>query len=50
MVRKHLAFNNDIDYLSILDENGKLDATLEPSIPDETHLRIFRAVLLGQKI
>jgi pyruvate dehydrogenase E1 component alpha subunit len=49
MVRKHLAFNDNIDYLSILDENGKLDTKLEPSIPDETHLKIFRAVLLGRR-
>jgi pyruvate dehydrogenase E1 component alpha subunit len=49
MGRKHLAFKNDIDYLSILDENNKLDSELEPDIPKEVHLKIFRAMLLGRK-
>ncbi len=49
MVRKRLALTNDIDYLSILDENGKLDIELEPDISNEVHLRIFRAMLLGRR-
>jgi pyruvate dehydrogenase E1 component alpha subunit len=49
MGRKRLALTNDIDYLSILDENGKLDAELEPDITNKVHLRMFRAVLLGRR-
>mgnify|MGYP002630320752 CR=1 FL=1 len=49
MGRKRLALTNDIDYLSILDENGTLDAELEPDISHEGHLRMFRAVLLGRR-
>jgi len=49
MGRKRLALTNDIDYLSILDENGKLDSELEPDIVNEEHLRIFQAILLGRR-
>ncbi len=48
MGRKQLAFAHDIDYLSILDENNKLDSELEPDIPQEVHLKMFRAMLLGR--
>ncbi len=48
MGRKKLTFINDIDYLSILDENNKLDSELEPDIPQEVHLKMFRAMLLGR--
>jgi pyruvate dehydrogenase E1 component alpha subunit len=49
MGRKRLALTNDIDYLSILDENGQLDSELEPDITNEIHLRMFKAVLLGRR-
>lgn len=49
MGRKRLALTNDIDYLSILDENGKLDSELEPDIVTEVHLRMLQAVLLGRR-
>lgn len=49
MGRKRLALTNDIDYLSILDENGQLDSELEPDITNERHLRMFKAVLLGRR-
>jgi pyruvate dehydrogenase E1 component alpha subunit len=49
MGRKRLTLTNNIDYLSILDENGTLDAKLEPDISDKEHLRMFRAVLLGRR-
>ncbi|NOR10692.1 MAG: pyruvate dehydrogenase (acetyl-transferring) E1 component subunit alpha [Desulfovibrionaceae bacterium] len=49
MGRKRLALTNDIDYLSILDENGQLDSELEPDITNEVHLKMFKAVLLGRR-
>ena len=49
MGRKRLTLTNDIDYLSILDENGKLDAGLEPDIKKEVHLKMLRAMLLGRR-
>jgi pyruvate dehydrogenase E1 component alpha subunit len=49
MGRKPVALTNDIDYLSILDENNKLDSELEPDIPKEIHLKMLRAALLGRR-
>lgn len=49
MGRKEIAIESKIEYLSILDENGKLDTTLEPEIDTPEHLRIFRAMLLGRR-
>ncbi len=49
MVRKCLTLSNDIDYLSILDENSKLDVELEPDISNEAQLKMFRAMLLGRR-
>jgi pyruvate dehydrogenase E1 component alpha subunit len=49
MGRKRLALTNDIDYISILDENGRLDSELEPDLTDELHLSMFKAVLLGRR-
>lgn len=38
-----------VDHLSILDEDGNLDSELEPGIDNDTHLRMFRAMLLGRR-
>jgi pyruvate dehydrogenase E1 component subunit alpha len=48
MGRKRLTLSDDIDSLSILDENGRLDSELEPDIPKETHLKMMRAALRGR--
>jgi pyruvate dehydrogenase E1 component alpha subunit len=39
-----------VDYLSILDSDGTLDAALEPDIPTETLDRMYRAMLLGRRL
>ena len=49
MGRKRLALTNNIDHLSILDENGRLDSELEPKLTNEVHLKMFRAILLGRR-
>lgn len=49
MGRKRLALPNNIEYLSILDENHSLDTELEPDIPREVHRKMFRAALLGRR-
>lgn len=49
MGRKRISLANDIDYLSILDENGTLDSELEPDITSEKHLKMFRAMMLGRR-
>jgi len=49
MARRHLTIEGDIDHLSILDENGKLDRDLEPDIGPDIHLKMYRAMLLGRR-
>lgn len=49
MGRKGIKPADTIDYLSILDEDGNLDAGLEPEIPAETHLKMLRSMLLGRR-
>ena len=49
MGRKRLDLPNNIDHLSILDENGTLDSELEPDIPNEIHLKMLHAILLGRR-
>lgn len=38
-----------MEYLSILDEEGNLDKTLEPDIPEDILLKLYRGMLLGRK-
>jgi len=49
MPRKEIDLPCRVDYLSILDENGQLDRDLEPRIPDELLLRLYRAMVLGRR-
>ncbi len=49
MGRKYLEPETGIEQLSILDENGNLDAGLEPGISDDLHLKMYRAMLLGRR-
>ena len=39
-----------IEYLSILDSDGKLDASLEPELPPDDLKRLYRAMLLGRRL
>ncbi len=38
-----------VEYLSILDEEGRLDEALEPKIPDDLLLKLYRAMVLGRR-
>jgi pyruvate dehydrogenase E1 component alpha subunit len=38
-----------VESLSILDENGELDKTLEPDMPDELLLKLHRAMLFARR-
>ncbi|MBZ0273339.1 pyruvate dehydrogenase (acetyl-transferring) E1 component subunit alpha [bacterium] len=38
-----------IDYLQILDENGKVDAKLDPKIPKDELLRLYRSMVLSRE-
>jgi pyruvate dehydrogenase E1 component alpha subunit len=49
MPRTPLALATSIDYLSILDESGQLDAALEPDISGEMLLALYRAMLQGRR-
>ncbi len=50
MPKFRIKLPDHIDYLSILDEHGNLDAELDPHIPDDEVLRIHRAMLLGRRL
>lgn len=49
MPRKAINLTCKVEYLSILDETGKLDKKLDPSIPDDLLLRLYRAMLLARR-
>ena len=49
MPRNTINIPDKIEYLSILNEKGELDASLEPDIPEETHLKLHRNILIGRK-
>ncbi len=49
MPRKKIIISDNVEYLSILDEHGNLDTELEPDIPEEMLLKLYRAMLLGRK-
>lgn len=49
MPRNRLQTDTPIESLSILDENGRLDQELEPSIGKETLLDMYRSMLLGRR-
>ncbi len=49
MPRKELNIADKVEYLAILDENGELDADLEPDISEEILLKLHRAMVLGRK-
>jgi pyruvate dehydrogenase E1 component alpha subunit len=49
MPRKEMDLPYRVDHLSILDQDGQLDSSLEPSIPDEVLLRIHRTMVLARR-
>lgn len=49
MSRKEIDLDHRIEYLSILDEKGKLDKDLEPDIEDETLVKMHRVMLLSRR-
>jgi len=49
MPRTELDVPHHVEYLSVLDENGQLDKELEPDIPDDVLLKMFRAMLLARR-
>ena len=49
MPRNIINIPDKVEYLSILNEKGELDASLEPDIPEKLHLKLHRAILLSRK-
>ena len=49
MPRKEIHIPDKIEYISILNEKGELDKALEPDIPEELLLRLFRTMHLARK-
>ena len=49
MPRKEIDLPCRVEFLSILDENGKLDKDLEPGMPDELLTRLHRAMLFARR-
>ena len=50
MPRTPLEPRFQVEYLSILDADGRLDAKLEPRIPPDELRRMYRAMLLGRRL
>lgn len=49
MPRSKIDIPYHIDYLSILDETGKVDKELEPDISEDILLKVYKAMVLGRK-
>jgi pyruvate dehydrogenase E1 component alpha subunit len=49
MPRSKLDLPCEVERLSILDEKGHLDKDLEPRIPDDLLLRLYKAMVLGRR-
>jgi len=49
MPRNKVDLPYHVEYLSILDEEGRLDQALEPKIPDDLLLKLHRAMVLGRR-
>ena len=50
MPRTEIDLPYRVDYLSILDEDGHVDGELEPDLPAEFVLKLYRAMLLGRRL
>lgn len=49
MPRTRIEIPDEIEHISILDQEGNLDSGLEPSIADETLLQLYHYMLLGRR-
>lgn len=50
MPRKPLDVPTNIEYISVLDENGDVDKSLEPKIPHDELKQWYRWMLLGRRV
>lgn len=49
MPRTEIDLEQQVEYLSILDEHGGVDEDLEPNLPADFLLKLYRAILLGRR-
>ena len=49
MPRKKIAVSEKVEYLSILNEKGRLDKKLEPDISEDDLLQLHRVMVLGRR-
>ena len=49
MPTKEIDLPYHIEYLSILDQDGQIDESLEPQLSDELLLKLYRTMLLGRR-
>jgi pyruvate dehydrogenase E1 component alpha subunit len=49
MPRQTINVDQPIDYLSILDESGRVDTALEPEIAPEVLFKLYRTMVLGRR-
>jgi pyruvate dehydrogenase E1 component alpha subunit len=49
MPRKSIEISDKIEFLAILDQNGVVDKSLEPQIPTDLLLKLYRAMVLGRR-
>jgi pyruvate dehydrogenase E1 component alpha subunit len=49
MPRNPIEIPDKVEYLSVLDENGKLDQALEPDLPQDLLLKLYRSMVLGRQ-
>ncbi len=50
MPRRTISVAQKIEYLSILDENGRLDETLDPKLDADALLHLYRTMLLTRRV
>jgi len=49
MPKRKVALNTKLEFVSILDESGRVDSKLDPAIPDEDLLKLYRTMLLARE-
>ncbi|RQW03485.1 pyruvate dehydrogenase (acetyl-transferring) E1 component subunit alpha, partial [candidate division KSB1 bacterium] len=49
MPRKKIDLEYGVEYVSILDEKGRVDEALEPAVPDDRLLKMHRLMLLSRR-
>ncbi len=49
MPKKEIDLPHKVEYLSILDENAQVDTSLEPQLPEDFLLKLYRAMVLARR-